>query len=564
MLASLAVFVPVLLAYQHRALGVPRGDDWSYIRTLFNWAEGDGLSFNNWVSMTLVGQLILALPVTWIRGRDIVALQVGVAIFGYIGILCCVNTARGVGLPRSRAWLLGFVVAVGPIWSVLTVTFMTDVPSFAVASIATALAVRALLSDRPSTRLVILAVAAGTYAFAIRQYAIVPLAAFLPIVLSVLHRDRDPRFKKMLAFVGIIALAAIGFFIYWSQIPDSKHFAPELPSGHSLRTLFYSGAGMLRLLGLWMLPCLLWRGTATIANTTRAVGKGLTALVTIPLGLGLLAVGFNSPRTAFVGNYFVPNGVLADGVVAGQRGDIVPMWFWNVLIVVGTIGAVGLAQAVIPVATAFVKKVKSRDTSIVDPVAAYLCLCITFYAAGYATAAITGLPLYDRYVLPVVPLVGTMLLRKKVVVTIPSLDRIDPEVASSLLVEYARRSRDAIFAAVAVLVLFGLSVHFAADSASFDGARWRVASDAVHLGYGPRQIAGSFEWDNYFSPRPGTKSRRTGEPCIRVTVDPKNRRKLKNSIVVRRWYRAPLHTPVPVLALLTQPACEPAFREAVK
>jgi len=114
-----------------------------------------------------------------------------------------------------------------------------------------------------------------------------------------------------------------------------------------------------------------------------------------------------------------------------------------------------------------------------------------------------------------------------------------------------------------VLALFGLAVHFTADSASFDGARWRVASDAVHQGWGPRQIAGSFEWDNYFSARPGEPLaiRRTGMPCVRVTVDPRHRSKLRDHVISRRWYRAPLHRSVPVLAVRTGQPCVPALRE---
>jgi hypothetical protein len=561
-LALVGLIVPVLLAYQHRALGVPRGDDWSYLRTLFNWEEGNGLSFNNWVSMTLVGQLVLAMPIVWIRGRDIAAVQLGVAILGYIGLLAAVDLGRGIGLTRNRAWLVGFVVATGPFWGVLTVTFMTDVPGFAVSSIAIALGVRALRREQPALAFVIASLAVALLAFSIRQYAAVPGVALVPIALLQMRRTNHPRWKTFVGVLAVVAVVTTAFLLFWGQVPDAKPFTPGMPSSHSLRNLVYRGSGMLRLMGLWLLPCVLWRGTATIASTTRAVGKGLVVAVMVPVTIGLLFTGFNAPRIAFAGNYFVPNGVLADGVTAGRRHDIVPGWFWNALIICGTVGAALLVHAALPAILAFGKRVRTRNSTLTDPEGTYLSLCVAGYVGGYAVAALSGLPLYDRYVLPIMPIAAALLLRRRVVVAPPPIERIDPDVASSLLIAYARRSREALLAAGGVALLFGLSVLFTADSASFDGARWRVASDAVHQGWGPRQIAGSFEWDNYFSARPGTKIsvRRGQAPCVRVTVDPRHRQRLPKPFISRRTYRAPFQMSVPVLAVRTRQFCVPAFR----
>src|SRR4051794_14166443 len=63
LLLVLGFALPLLIARHYHALGVPRGDDWSYLRTLFHWVDTGHLNFNNWVTMTLVGQLVLAAPI---------------------------------------------------------------------------------------------------------------------------------------------------------------------------------------------------------------------------------------------------------------------------------------------------------------------------------------------------------------------------------------------------------------------------------------------------------------------------------------------------------------------
>ena len=62
-IATIGLVLPLAIAAHYHALGVPRSDDWSYLVTEFRWVATGRLSFNHWVSMSLVGQLLLGLPV---------------------------------------------------------------------------------------------------------------------------------------------------------------------------------------------------------------------------------------------------------------------------------------------------------------------------------------------------------------------------------------------------------------------------------------------------------------------------------------------------------------------
>ena len=55
--AVIGVAIPVAVASHYGALGIPRSDDWSYLLTMFRWVEDGKLTFNGWVSMTLIGQV---------------------------------------------------------------------------------------------------------------------------------------------------------------------------------------------------------------------------------------------------------------------------------------------------------------------------------------------------------------------------------------------------------------------------------------------------------------------------------------------------------------------------
>src|SRR4051812_26068670 len=171
--------VPLAVAAHYHALGIPRSDDWSYLVTEFRWIDSGRLSFNHWVSMSLVGQLALAAPIAALFPRDIRALQILTAALGAVGLGAVWWSAHRVGLTPARAALVAATIAAGPLWGPLSASFMTDVPAFAISSIAVALAVAGITRPPMRSGWLWAAVAAAVLACTIRQYAVVTLAAVL-------------------------------------------------------------------------------------------------------------------------------------------------------------------------------------------------------------------------------------------------------------------------------------------------------------------------------------------------------------------------------------------------
>src|SRR3954447_2016272 len=92
--------VPLGIAWHFGALGIPRNDDWSYALSAFRLADSGRFDGNGLPSMNLVGQLVLSRPTLWLFGHRFTALQIEVALLGFVGLLAVYDLGTRVLLPR--------------------------------------------------------------------------------------------------------------------------------------------------------------------------------------------------------------------------------------------------------------------------------------------------------------------------------------------------------------------------------------------------------------------------------------------------------------------------------
>lgn len=538
------VVVPLVVADRYGALGIPRNDDWSYLRALFHWVDTGHLDFNNWVSMILLGQLALAAPVVLVVGTDITAVQVLTTLLGLLGLLAVLWLGK---IVTGRLWVATFcslLVAAGPLWGALAVSYMTDIPAFASSVVACVLGARALSSRRVSMPYLVAALVAAFVGSTIRQYSIVP---FLALVLAggwTLRREGDGR--RLRTFLGIaigLAVAAIVVFAFWRTVPNVKSLSPGIPDGHALRTTLYRGTGLLRLLGLLLVPAIILAGPVRITRRAWEAGSSLSALLGSATALLLLLTAVKAPRIALAGNYVVPDGVLGNGVLGGDRPDILPTGGWALLLAIGTVAAVLLVLALVPPIVDLAARVRARTLTDADPVVSLLALVVAGYVGTYLLAALSGLPVADRYVLPILPLAAVLLLR-------PTPDPAPVPAAS-------RTAWPAVLGWAALVLVGIVGFVYTVDAASFDGTRWKVAEAATRAGWRADQVRGGFEWTNFHAP--GPQGRRRPEPCVNVIVDPPGGVR-GPKVVAFAYYRSPLKARVPVVALRTNPSCTPSGR----
>ena len=548
--AALAVAVPLLVADHYGALGIPRSDDWSYLVTLFRLDDGDGLSFNHWVSMSLVGQLVLAAPVVLVAGQDITALQALTAVEGLAGLVC-VGVAGSVALrARHGGLLVALTIVAGPLWAPLAATFMTDIPAFAVTALSFALACIAF-THRPATLgWVAAALAAALGAVTVRQYAAVTLLATGLAALWWYASTGDRRRARLVVALTAIALVLVAvFYAWWSSVPAVRALSPSTPDLHSAKVTFIKGAGFLRLMGLLLLPLLVAADPLTLVRRAWRCHRGLSVVAAAGSGLWLAGTAVRVPLDLFVGNYVSRDGVLSTAVLVGRRPDVFPRPFWWFLVALASAAAVTLVVALVPAAVAGWERIRARDWRLRDAVNGYLGLTLLGYGSAFALAALTSLQVYDRYVLLALPAAGVALLRA------------GEAARAAEAVEPTNEARAAAWwrpvgVGVALVLLAGLGFAFTADSASFDGARWRAAEAATRAGWKVSEVNGGFEWMNFHRRTKRVPRAERPPVCVTVRINP-GRRDWEEIAVVES--SAPTRATVPVIALRTTTPCpEPA------
>ena len=128
------------------------------------------------------------------------------------------------------------------------------------------------------------------------------------------------------------------------------------------------------------------------------------------------------------------------------------------------------------------------------------------------------------------------------------------EVARAEGIERVRTARPLVVSGLVALFVFAVvGTVYTADSAAFDGTRWKVASAASEKGWAKSQIRGGFEWTNYHV---GTHVKQNARFCVNVVIDPQA--DLTNErVVAYDYYDSPFNDPVPVVALRSDLACTP-------
>jgi hypothetical protein len=558
--------VPILVAAAFGAFGIPRSDDWSYLLTLFRFADSGRVEFNDWVSMTLIGQVVAATPVALVFDRSVRAVQVLTACMGFVGLLAVVDVGRRLVGSWWRAGFVAVMVAVGPLWAPLAVSFMTDVPAFAAGMLVLVLGVRALAARPPATgpRLgawLVAGLAAAFIAFSIRQYALVPGAALAIVaVWECATRADRVGLRRVAVATGALLLASAALYLWWQGYSNAKALSPSVPTPHSLWEVVLKGTQFLRLVGLLAAPAIVLAGPGRLVRA--AWRRQPTLAAAAGIGAAILQVGIYVRVTAtpFVGNYVARDGVLARAVLEGDRPDVVPRAVFDLMVLVASVAAVLLTVAVVPWVCETWRRVRDRRFVLDDPPAALVALTTVGYGAGYALAVAADLPLYDRYALPVVPLVSFLALRAGARASTDA----GPQAEGARAVFASRR----LLAGIALVLLGLVGTAFAADSAAFDGTRWEVAERAVAAGYRDRSVNGGFEWVNFHRGRwkqrivNGVRVARKGgdQPlyCVVVVVNPG--RVDPDRVVARADSELPTRREAAFVALRTSRRC-PADRD---
>ena len=566
-LITLGAAIPLLIAQSAGALKIPRSDDWSYLTTLFRWVDGDGLNFNNWVSMTLVGQLVLAAPVAVLARHSIGAVHIATALIGAVGLIALYYVGVRVTQRRSAALLVAVTMTLSPLWVAMAPTFMSDIPSFTLQMLMTAAGVKGLLTKSRRIPWLVATVALGVAGCSIRQFAIVPLIAVLIAFAVVAKRDGDRALMRATIASGIIAFVAIGVIMFWwASIPDPLKGAPMHPTLGSLREAAARGIGYLRLCGLLLLPVLAYVGPIRVVKRAWRASALTTTLVATLTTTALILAAATLGEDAFVGNYIHPRGVLADDVLVGTRPFLIARPAWLVLVILGSLGAVVIMLCAVPAYMRAKSRVLSRNNEMrarreaPDPIAVFFGLTLLGLFAAYVSTdalQINRFPIFDRYVITGLPLVALLILRDM------SLRGSQEELVTGRAP--GREPGRALAIISSLVLLASLGTIWGVDSARYDATRWQVSKDAVAKGFNPLHIDGGFEWvawhlgraaviTNTESERRIVRARSLAPLCVTVAVNAPHL-STKTALVASRSYQTLLGQRITIVAVRNKREC---------
>jgi hypothetical protein len=202
-----AAFTAVLLLLRPLQ-DAPFVDDWTYAWSVRWLLEHRQLRVLEWSSNFDVAQVLWGAAFCLPRGFSFSALRLSTLLAGAAGVAGMFVLLRQIGVRRRMALLGAAALAVHPLYALLSVTFMTDVPFVAVSIWASIASIAALRGSRTAF---VLALTLGAIACGIRSVGVaLPCALCATALLS---PDAVPR-RWLLAGCSLAPLAVAGALLW--------------------------------------------------------------------------------------------------------------------------------------------------------------------------------------------------------------------------------------------------------------------------------------------------------------------------------------------------------------
>lgn len=483
LLAAAGLALPLWLSWHFGALGLPRNDDWSYLLTLFAFADHGVFTSYGWATINLIGQLVMSTPVVWAFGHSVTAVEVEVAVVGLLGLVVIWLLARLV-LSPLRAATVALLVALGPMWAALSVSYMTDIPGMAVAMTCLLLGALSVRSGRVRPWLFVAAVAVGFVGYSIREYEIVAPVAVIVVAAWIALLTRRARAVVAAASFGLVVAAAVLYV--WrttAGLPGHNVGGPFSSVVPSTLHIAQTELRFVLLLGILVSPAVAlarpWALLGAAFARARVIVGAVGVVALVAFGLELVDQ-WHGDYILGPGNYVVANGLLGnDLLLVGHRPDVLPQWLLVGVAVIGSLSAVVLLCVGASRLPGLVGRVRTPTPPTGEtPVLAVVAMAGVGYACTCSLPLLLGQGLFDRYMLPLVPL-----------------------VAIGVLVAGRAGARDGagawVTAVVGLAILGVIGVAFAGNRASLDGTAWRLDNQAAAVLGRPALVNGAFVWNSY-------------------------------------------------------------------
>ena len=469
--AVLGVLLPITVSAITGNISIPHNDSWASSKIAETFANTGTIKLVNWNEMSMIGQAVMLGPL----GSSIVNQQVSIAILSLI-LLYCAYDIMAPSLSTGRAGFGALVIAIWPGFALIATSFMTDIPQITAGFACLALGRRALQRDSPV--LFYLALLISFWGTTVREEAVI--APFSVVVYALIRPELRTRLTRKHIGIssGVFVFALLVFLAWRSGLAQANN--PPLVDG-SLTTVMKrvktDTPEFIFTLALGVSPAVVL--TARPWRWTKGSwwAASLVALLAYMIGLGPGNASFLS------GNYLTNNGAYPE--VLGAAGGAIRVFGGNTIEAWNDVGA---ASAVLLAGTLFERWRWKRVEPMVAIFTAISAVAILIF--GWI-----GLGLYDRYFIVLVPCLMMVVLAKRPA-TVHASVGADPVPAKRRgLWSKTLDGGQVGLAVIATLFVVALSGLTAANSFSFDIARWHLGEQLVRTtGVPADKIDAGIEW----------------------------------------------------------------------
>ena len=125
----------------------PLGDDWCYAKSVKRLLETGEFRLHDWAAAAVFTQIFWGALFCLPFGFSFTALRISTLVLGIAGVIAVYGILREVGAGKKLSFLGALLLAINPIYFLLSHTFMTDVPFLALASISLFFFIKALRNN---------------------------------------------------------------------------------------------------------------------------------------------------------------------------------------------------------------------------------------------------------------------------------------------------------------------------------------------------------------------------------------------------------------------------------
>jgi hypothetical protein len=479
----------------------PLADDWCYGKNVKHFLEMGEIKLLDWAAPTQLTQILWGALFCLPFGFSFTALRFSTLVLAIFGIIAVYGILREIGARKAYAFFGALLVAMNPIYFLLSNTFMTDVPFLAFASASFYFFIRAL------KKLSFVNVAAGTF-FACAATLTRQNGVAIPISYAVACFIRRKRRSPSIDALGSIAtikqaippsiitfgllIGYTSFLIYMGGFPKSA--GKDCIHIRLLIERIYDGPAALSLillcnilflftyLGLFLLPILLIQNTIKNNDSPKKIKNAILLacfLLEIPLVIIVISQRKLMPFADFRGNIIENFGLgpstLKDVFIQDKHNlPMAPRLLWLVVTIAGLIGGLMLLKILILRFYDFFRRNDEKENGLNRCFAAFALSVVCLFIAPIILLD----ALFDRYMI--------VFLMPLIILIIGQREAEQTE---------CRKANKALAALItSIFILFSIcGTH---DYLAWNKARWQALDYLTkEKGISPHNIDGGFEFN---------------------------------------------------------------------